>query len=124
MKKCNIIAISCAIVCIGASAVTVANDLNKSIQKYCERIKTCTFEEIKSQDIPKEYQDMVADSMKNMCNSVKEQYIPYQEDPALITSAQSCIDSLTALSCDTLMNSGSETKQCQAFDKILEKSEL
>ncbi|WP_251357794.1 hypothetical protein [Kangiella sp. TOML190] len=122
MKKAVLMTIALGCSMAGGSAQSF--DLDKKLLDYCEKAKACTLKQIETEQIPEQYRDMVMANMNTMCAGVKEQFTPYlKQEPAMLESAEQCIDSLNKMSCDELMSAERETKECKTFNKMLEEKE-
>lgn len=80
--------------------------------QLCQRIRQCAWSHLDADNLPDENRQALAQSLENVCRSLKEdlQQVHHLPDKA---SAEACIDSMLALSCDQLVSGSPPTPACQ-----------
>lgn len=102
---------------IGFASSTQARNLNEATDELCVKIKTCGQEQLKSQGIPPEMQQMMSGMFDTMCKSMTEPYLVSTKDAGLEKMAIACVDSFVTKSCKAIMEgAGGSTPECDEFE--------
>ncbi|WNO08873.1 hypothetical protein [Teredinibacter sp. KSP-S5-2] len=95
---------------------------DKASKDLCEKMKSCSMAEM--ENVPAAMQQLLQQTLSNVCDTISANYqleVAYQD---LYDQAANCMESLTQLPCEQAVEAeGNETKQCQEFQKQLEKYE-
>ena len=107
------------------SLTSLAADLKQESAQFCTKIKSCALAELEGQDIPADLREMATSAMEGMCHSISDEFDneQIQEYEELSQKAASCMNSMSSLSCDVLMNGEMETPACTDFEKSMSKYE-
>lgn len=97
-----------------------ADTYTDAAQAACEHVKACAIQQMG--DVPPEMRPMVEASLESMCTQMQkpEGYDGFSQNHPLYEPAIDCMDSISAMSCDTF-SSGEQTPECQALEKASEK---
>lgn len=97
-------------------------DMNKTMDKMCEKIKGCGMIELKNQGLSEEMQNMMVGMFDGMCKTMFAEHIKTVGQKGLEEKAEACIDSMVAADCDELLNEEEQfkTKQCDEFEQAAE----
>lgn len=109
------------LVVLTAIASTHANELEQEANKFCEKMKQCTLQSMKGQDMPPNMEAMVMQNLDSACDSMKQQFQPALAANDLYQPAVKCMRSMSNMSCsDFEQMDGSPTRACAEFEKKAE----
>lgn len=95
---------------------------DKASKDLCEKMKSCSMAEMDA--VPAAMQQLVQQTLNNVCDAISASYkleVAYQD---LYDQAANCMESVAQLPCEQAVEAEeNETKQCQEFQKQLEKYE-
>ena len=122
MKRTLIIA---ALLMVNLFMINTANaDLDQALDDMCDKMKTCSTEEIKRQGLSDDMVTMMSAMFDGMCKTWVNPYANAMGEAGLEKKAEACIDSMVSASCETLMQSEGEflTDECEAFEKAADEA--
>lgn len=110
------------LVVLAAAAFTHANELDKEADKFCEKMKQCTLQSMKRQDVPSNMEAMVMQNLDSACDNMKQQFQPALAANDLYQPAVECMRSMSNMSCSEFEKmDGSPTKACAEFEEKAER---
>lgn len=101
-----------------SSLASDADDFKAASKAVCEKMKQCALAQMDMSDMTPEMRQMSNSMVSNMCIGVLEfsQIEPYQ---ALYEPAAACLQSMSILSCNELIESGDVvTPACTEYEKL------
>ena len=110
---------------INPFVINTANaDLDQAMDDMCDKIKTCSIEEIKGQGLSDDMVTMMSAMFGGMCKVWMKPYANAMGEAGLEEKAEACIDSVVSASCENLMQSEGEfrTDECEAFEKAADEA--
>lgn len=105
---------------LALSAPLVADDFQDAANKFCDKLKSCTLQQLEDQkDAPADSRQMLEQAVQQSCDSMKEDFDSLAgselKEPAL-----KCLQSLADLDCKAL-EEGNETQACTDLEAAMEK---
>lgn len=103
---------------------TAHASLDESMEELCGKMKTCSLEEIKKQNLGAEMEQMMVGMFDAMCKTWISPYAQTLGQAGLEDKAEACIDSVVSESCESLMaQQGSfNSEECQEFEKAADEA--
>lgn len=109
---------------IFASNTAIADEFDDASNAMCEHVKACAMQEIDMSSIPPEMVPMVTQSLNNMCQQVRTAN-PYTQNMRkghpMYQHATACMNSITKLSCEDIMEDDRQTPECKKAEQEAEK---
>jgi len=102
---------------LGIVPAVMAADFESQSLQLCEKIKSCALAELEGQELSADMKSMVMSSMDGMCDMMAAQYSSAEKNTELHQQAVACMDSLSSLSCEALMEGDSRTPACIELEK-------
>ena len=106
------------IFCLVMMSVTSAADFEQQSLKLCNKIKSCALADLDTEDLSAEMKTMIMASMDGMCTMMIAQYSGADKDIELHQEIAACMDSLSPLSCEDLMEGDSDTPACLELERL------
>ncbi len=100
-------------------------DLETKMQGMCDKMKTCSLDELKKQqDVPPEMKAMMEGMFNNMCVQWMQPYTVAMGEAGLSKKAEACIDTVLNESCERLMQTEGkfESAACKEFEQAADKA--
>lgn len=108
---------------LGACLVPAAHaDMDETMDKMCEKIKSCGVIELKKQGLNEEMQSMMIGMFDGMCKTMFAKHVQTVGQKGLEDKAEACIDSMVEASCDELLSENGDfrTDECDKFEQAAE----
>ena len=103
------------------AAPCISDDVGASMERLCEKQKTCALSQMDKSQLTPEMQQMMAPMLDSMCTALKQQYsqyTPQQQHKEVFQAAAQCFDSMSKLSCKQLMKNPPKTKSCKHLESL------
>lgn len=98
-----------------------ARDISEASNVICEKVKTCGTAQLETQGLPPEMVVMMKAMFDGMCETMIAPYIIKTADAGLEEKAIACLDSISSMSCEHLMEGqGNETEECEEYKQAAE----
>lgn len=95
-----------------------AEALNTAAQNLCNKTKVCLLQDMEeTEDISPEIEEMMDVVVNEMCRQFKK-IAEVHDYHDLIEPATACFESMSARSCDDLLNSDDDTQACKAYQSL------
>lgn len=89
-----------------------AGSLDDKSGLLCQRIEQCAWTRLDADNMPEDSQQQLKASLNAVCDSIRKDMAPARSRH-FEQSAEACIDSMLAQSCDELVTTSSPTQACQ-----------
>lgn len=103
-----------------ASTLSVsADEITDSALALCEKVKACSMAQINEEDLTPELRQMMEPMLENMCANMQSRVQAVPQGHALYDPAVACMDSMSTLSCEQMMDSEQAlTPECSEYEKL------
>lgn len=100
-----------------------ADALVKASQDLCEKVKACSMSQLAEEELTPEVRAMMQPMLDNMCVNMQNRVAEVPAGHAMYAPATRCMNSMAALSCEQMMNSGEvNTPECEEYKKLAEET--
>lgn len=108
---------------LAVSLPVVADELLSAANDMCEKVKSCSLQQIAKSDMTPEMRQMMEPMLESMCDSMRQGIQEVPRGHALYAPAVACMRSMANLSCEDFMDEGRvETPACKAYQEMAEKA--
>lgn len=106
------------------SSFAFSDDLQSKTDKLCDKVKTCSLEQMGQQDLPEEMKAMMMAMFESTCSVYVKPYIAAVDDAGLAKKADKCMDSFIDKDCSEIMSGqdGVETPECKEYEAAAEEA--
>ena len=94
--------------------------LDAKSEQLCQRITNCAWKHLDADNLPKNSQQELRQSLGGVCQSIKGDLPPVRE-MHIEVRAEACIDSMLSQSCEQLVIGAPPTRACQQLAEELAK---
>lgn len=94
-----------------------ADEFSEGVQKLCDKMKQCTLESLKGQEIPPEMKGMIEQQLDQSCVTLEANYAVALQSQELYQPAIACMKSLLSMSCQEIQQAGTaQTGACKELE--------
>jgi len=116
----RILAVIAAVLTVSSHAV--ADEMADAALELCETVKACSLAQIDPQDLTPEIEAMMKPMLDGMCANMQSRVASVNTAHPMYDVSLSCMRSMSALSCDQLMNENQVvTPQCEEYEAVARK---
>lgn len=99
-----------------------ANEMADAALELCEKVKACSMAEIDQEDLTPEIEAMMKPILDGMCANMQSRLAVVDPSHPMYDVSLSCGRSMSALSCDQLMNANQVvTPECEEYEAAARK---
>lgn len=100
---------------VSALATTVHSYADVDMRQFCEKIKSCALQQMGTEELPEGMKAIAMNAINTMCEAKVNEFTKSSGSSLLEKKADACLESMSELSCEVLMNDEHTTPACEDF---------